>query len=104
METPKAGWTATEDMVNWAENFALFLSREKSNAQQCLHDCERLLNDPNVKSDSLKEGLRDLRGKTEDNFGTLLHLERVLNMKNLGDLPSKKPEEKVTFINHVDKK
>lgn len=88
MATPKAGWTQTDDVVKWAEEFANFLAREKTQAQKCLHDCERLLNDPTVKSDSLKEGLRDLMSKTEDNFGTLLHLERVLNMKNLGDSAS----------------
>ena len=51
--------------------------REKIQAQNCIRDCERYLNDPNVTSESLKEGLRDLMTKTEDNFGTLLHLERV---------------------------
>jgi len=86
METPKAGWTQTTDVVRWAEDFSSFLSREKASAERCLHDCERLLNDPNVKSDSLRDGLRDLMSKTEDNFGTLLHLERVINMKNHGDL------------------
>lgn len=86
METPKAGWTNTDNAVQIAEDLANFLLREKSNAQRCLHDCERLLNDPNVKSDSFKEGLRDLMCKTEDNYGTLLHLERVINMKNMGDL------------------
>jgi len=85
METPKAGWTQTTDVVKWAEDFSSFLSREKASAQRCLHDCERLLNDPNVKSDSLRDGLRELMSKTEDNFGTLLHLERVINMKNHGD-------------------
>jgi len=88
MTTPKAGWTHTLDMVDWAEDVASFLAREKTNAQRCLHDCERLLSDPHVKSDSLKEGLRDLMSKTEDNFGTLLHLERVMSMKNLGDAHS----------------
>jgi len=73
------------DMVEWAEEVANFLTREKTNAQRCLHDCERLLSDPHVKSDSLKEGLRDLMSKTEDNYGTLLHLERVMTMKNHGD-------------------
>lgn len=86
METPKAGWTNTDTAVQCAEELANFLMREKNNAQRCLHDCERLLNDPNVKSDSFKEGLRDLMCKTEDNYGTLLHLERVINMKNMGDL------------------
>ena len=63
------------------------MSREKTNAERCLHDCERLLNDPNVTdSDSLRDGVRDLMSKTEDNFGTLLHLERVINMKNHGDI------------------
>ena len=37
-------------------------------------------------SDSLRDGVRDLMSKTEDNFGTLLHLERVINMKNHGDI------------------
>ena len=87
MEIPRAGWTSTHDKVQWAESVSAFLAREKSNAEKCLRDCEKILNDPNVKSDSLKEGLRDLRSKTEDNFGTLLHLERVLDMKNLGDDP-----------------
>jgi len=87
METPKAGWTQTTDVVKWAEDFSIFLSREKTNAERCLHDCERLLNDPNVTdSDSLRDGVRDLMSKTEDNFGTLLHLERVINMKNHGDI------------------
>jgi len=86
METPKPSWTKTTDIVEWAEDFSSFLSREKSSAERCLHDCERLLNDPNVKSDSLRDGLRELMSKTEDNFGTLLHLERVINMKNHGDL------------------
>ena len=36
------------DVVKWAEDFSIFLSREKTNAERCLHDCERLLNDPNV--------------------------------------------------------
>ena len=56
--------------------------REKIQAQNCIRDCERYLNDPNVTSESLKEGLRDLMTKTEDNFGTLLHLERVKNHAN----------------------
>jgi len=85
MTTPKSGWTQTDDIVAWADNFSTFLSREKIQAQNCIRDCERYLNDPNVTSESLKEGLRDLMTKTEDNFGTLLHLERVMNMKNLGD-------------------
>ena len=42
-----------------------------------MRDCERYLNDPNVTSDSLKDGIRDLMSKSEENFGTLLHLERV---------------------------
>ncbi len=85
MGTPKADWTSTSDMVQWAEDVASFLLREKSNAQKCLHDCERLLMDANVTSDSLREGLRELMCRTEENYGTLLHLERVLNMKNCGD-------------------
>ena len=89
MDIPRAGWTSTSDKVEWAENFSAFLLREKANAERCLRDCEKLLNDPNVKSDSLKVGLRDLRAKTEDNFGTLLHLERVLDMKNHGDVPDR---------------
>ena len=77
-------------MAEWAEEVSNLLLREKSNAQNCLRDCERLLQDPNlIQSDSLKEGLKELRSKTEDSYGTLLHLERVLNMKNLGDFPAK---------------
>ena len=41
METPKAGWTQTTEVVQWAEDFSVFLSREKNNAERCLHDCER---------------------------------------------------------------
>ena len=86
MTTPKASWTTTSNMTSVAEDLSNLLLREKSNAQNCLRDCERLLQDPNfLKSDSLKEGLKELRSKTEDTYGTLLHLERVLNMKNLGD-------------------
>merc|ERR1712223_362750 len=85
METPKAGWTQTTDVVKWAEEISTFLSREKLNAEQCMLDCQSLLDSPNVKSDSLRDGLRELMAKTEDNFGTLLHLERVINMKNHGD-------------------
>ena len=85
METPKAGWTQTTDVVKWAEEISTFLSREKLNAERCMLDCQSLLDSPNVKSDSLRDGLRELMAKTEDNFGTLLHLERVINMKNHGD-------------------
>ena len=98
METPKAGWTQTTDVVRWAEDFSSFLSREKAGAERCLHDCERLLNDPNVKSDSLRDGLRDLMSKTEDNFGTLLHLERVINMKNHGDLTQHHNTVRLFFV------
>ena len=90
MTTPKASWTTSSAMAEWAEEVSNLLLREKSNAQNCLRDCERLLQDPNlIQSDSLKEGLKELRSKTEDSYGTLLHLERVLNMKNLGDFPAK---------------
>ena len=41
-----------------------------------MRDCERYLNDDRC-SDSLKDGIRDLMSKSEENFGTLLHLERV---------------------------
>ena len=34
-----------------------------------MRDCERYLNDPNVTSDSLKDGIRDLMSKSEENFG-----------------------------------
>jgi len=89
MTTPKASWTTSSAMAEWAEEVSNLLLREKSNAQNCLRDCERLLQDPNlIQSDSLKEGLKELRSKTEDSYGTLLHLERVLNMKNLGDFPA----------------
>jgi hypothetical protein len=86
MNTPKFNGSQTDDVVQLAEDMAEFLGREKIQAQKCLHDCERLLNDPKMKSASLKDGLRELRSKTEDNFGTLLHLERVMRMKNLGDV------------------
>ena len=46
-----------------------------------MRDCERYLNDPNVTSDSLKDGIRDLMSKSEENFGTLLHLERVSSIE-----------------------
>ena len=46
-----------------------------------MRDCERYLNDPNVNSDSLKDGIRDLMSKSEENFGTLLHLERVSSIE-----------------------
>ena len=88
MTTPKASWTASSAMAEWAEEVSNLLLREKTNAQNCLRDCERLLQDPNkIQSDSLKDGLKELRSKTEDSYGTLLHLERVLNMKNHGDFP-----------------
>ena len=87
------------DVVKWAEDFSIFLSREKTNAERCLHDCERLLNDPNVTdSDSLRDGVRDLMSKTEDNFGTLLHLERVINMKNHGDISQQRTVRILTYL------
>ena len=46
-----------------------------------MRDCERYLNDPNVTSDSLKDGIRDIMSKSEENFGTLLHLERVSSIE-----------------------
>ena len=86
MTTPKASWTTTSAMASVAEDLSNLLIREKSNAQNCLRDCERFLQDPSlIQSDSLKEGLKELRSKTEDTYSTLLHLERVLDMKNHGD-------------------
>ena len=96
METPKAGWTQTTDVVKWAEEISTFLSREKLNAERCMLDCQSLLDSPNVKSDSLRDGLRELMAKTEDNFGTLLHLERVINMKNHGDYSQ--PSVRKTYV------
>ena len=65
---------------DWDEtnlNFDYICFREKLQAQNCIRDCEKFLRDPNVTSESLKEGVKELMTKTEDNFGTLLHLERV---------------------------
>ena len=45
-----------------------------------MRDCERYLNDDRC-SDSLKDGIRDLMSKSEENFGTLLHLERVSSIE-----------------------
>merc|ERR1719242_2343280 len=65
-------------------NFQVFWQGKKTQAQNCMRDCERYLNDDRC-SDSLKDGIRDLMSKSEENFGTLLHLERVMTMKNRGD-------------------
>ena len=38
MATPKAGWTHTLDMVDWAEEVASFLTREKTKFANIAND------------------------------------------------------------------
>jgi len=57
-----------------------FLDGEKCRAQERIRKCEVFANDPQLRSDSVREGLMSLLRNAEDDYSTLLHLERVLSM------------------------
>lgn len=86
MATPTAANASTSGKLT--EDLANFLTREKRAAENCMRDCERLLNNPDLLSSSLREGLASIRTNSEDTYGTLLHLERVMRMKSKGTTAS----------------
>lgn len=67
------------------EEIQKFLNDEKRKAEQRIHSCELFLNDSTITSISLREGLSGLLQNAEDDYGTLLHLTKVVQMKNSGD-------------------
>lgn len=62
-----------------------FLDDEKSRAQERIRKCELFANDSQLRSDSVREGLMSLLRNAEDDYSTLLHLERVLSMNTSAD-------------------
>ena len=47
----------SEEASSFMENLDAFLAEEKTRAQQRIRTCEALVNDPNLTSSSVKEGI-----------------------------------------------
>merc|ERR1712018_845351 len=96
--TPVIGDSGTLETLKLAENLSSFFEDEKLKAQNRIRQCERFINNLNLPSKSVKEGLVSLRQNAEDDYSTLLHLERVLNMRDGGDFV---PSLDTPIINHT---
>jgi len=72
-------------MAELAEEMATFFEDEKLRAQNRIRRCEMFMNDSRLQSKSVREGLICLLRNAEDDYSTLLHLERVMNMRECGD-------------------
>merc|ERR1719167_1105926 len=75
----------TSDMAQLAEEMSTFFEEEKVKTQARIRQCEKFVNDTHLQSDSVREGLMTLLRNAEEDYSTLLHLERVLNMRECGD-------------------
>jgi len=75
----------TSEMAELAEEMATFFEDEKLRAQNRIRRCEMFINDSRLASKSIREGLHCLLRNAEDDYSTLLHLERVMNMREGGD-------------------
>jgi len=83
--TPVIADSDTLDKLKIAEDLCIFFEDQKLKAQNRIRECESFLNNLHLPSKSVKEGLLSLRQNAEDDYSTLLHLERVLNMRDRGD-------------------
>lgn len=77
--------TPTSDMAQLAEDMSTFFEDEKIKVQNRMRTCEIFVNDVRLQSNSVRDGLMMLLQHAEDDYSTLLHLERVLNMRECGD-------------------
>lgn len=77
--------TSTSEMAQLAEDMAAFFEDEKVITQNRMRKCEMFINDVRLQSHSVRDGLMTLLQHAEDDYSTLLHLERVLNMRECGD-------------------
>lgn len=77
--------TPTADMAQLAEDMSTFFEDEKIKVQNRMRTCEMFVNDVRLQSNSVRDGLMMLLQHAEDDYSTLLHLERVLNMRECGD-------------------
>jgi len=75
----------TADMAQLAEEMSTFFEDEKVRTQARIRQCETFVNDVHLLSDSVREGLMTLLRNAEEDYSTLLHLERVLHMRECGD-------------------
>lgn len=75
----------TSEMAVLAEEMATFFEDQKLRTQDRIRRCEMFMNDSRLQSNSVREGLVGLLRNAEDDYSTLLHLERVLNMRDCGD-------------------
>jgi len=83
--TPMIADSETLETLKLAEEISTFFEDQKLRAQDRIRQCEAFINNLNLPSKSVKEGLASLRRNAEDDYSTLLHLERVLNMRDGGD-------------------
>jgi len=75
----------TFETLKLAEEISTFFEDQKLKAQDRIRKCEAFINNLQLPSKSVKEGLVSLRQNAEDDYSTLLHLERVLIMRDGGD-------------------
>jgi len=68
------------------EAIAAFLLEEKQKTEHRIRRCESFLNAPEVLSAGILEGLQSLLQNAEDDYGSLLHLEKLVRMNRSGDL------------------
>jgi len=78
----------TSEMAALAEEMATFFEDQKLRTQDRIRRCEMFMNDSRLQSNSVREGLVGLLRNAEEDYSTLLHLERVLNMRDCGDFAS----------------
>jgi len=77
--------TSTSGMAQVAEDMATFFEDQKAVTQNRIRKCEMFVNDVRLQSHSVRDGLMTLLQHAEEDYSTLLHLERVLNMRECGD-------------------
>lgn len=83
--TPMIPDSETLETLKLAEEISTFFEDQKLKAQDRIRQCESFINNLQLPSKSVKEGLVSLRQNAEDDYSTLLHLERVLIMRDGGD-------------------
>lgn len=81
-----------------AEDLADFIADEKIRAQNRIRKCETFLTKLKLPlelegKNSEREALNSLVRNAEDDYGTLLHLERLLNMRDNRIQDQKKPQK-----------
>jgi len=88
-KTPVITDSETIETLKLADEISTFLEDQKLKAQDRIRKCEAFVNNLYLPSKSVKEGLARLRQNAEDDYSELLHLERVLIMRDGGDfIPS----------------